>query len=355
MSKWENCPWQMPNYNYGNGIIGLHEEINHFYEYILPTPCEHAVRTEVVKRAENLIKAIWPQALVEIFGSFRTGLFLPNSDIDLVVLGEYDSALATALLLPVSLSLRAGHWEHLPLRTLETELVARGVAEENKVRVVDGASVPIVKYTDRETKIKVDLSFNNQNGVHSAELIKRLKRDFAGLGKLFIVLKQFLVQRDLNQVFTGGISSYSLSLMCISFLQMHPRDIFHDRVNLGVLLLEFFELYGLSYNYSQMGFSIRNGGSYGRQQFSVKPAPLCIDDPLQPGNNVGRGSYGIVAIKQSFQWAFRVLNEAVNNSESRRRRSSILGKAQLCIEGDIYICNVSCPILIYRLYYSNKR
>lgn len=107
MSKWENCPWQMPNYNYGNGIIGLHEEINHFYEYILPTPCEHAVRTEVVKRAENLIHALWPQAVVEIFGSFRTGLFLPNSDIDLVVLGEYDSALATALLLPVSLSLTA--------------------------------------------------------------------------------------------------------------------------------------------------------------------------------------------------------------------------------------------------------
>lgn len=89
MSKWDNCPWQMPNYNYGTGIIGLHEEINHFYEYILPTPCEHAVRIEVVKRAENLVHALWPQALVEIFGSFRTGLFLPSSDIDLVVLGEY--------------------------------------------------------------------------------------------------------------------------------------------------------------------------------------------------------------------------------------------------------------------------
>lgn len=117
MSKWENCPWQMPNYNYGNGIIGLHEEINHFYEYILPTPCEHAVRTEVVKRAENLIHALWPQAVVEIFGSFRTGLFLPNSDIDLVVLGEYDSALATALLLPVSLSLS-------PRRSLGTSSAA---------------------------------------------------------------------------------------------------------------------------------------------------------------------------------------------------------------------------------------
>lgn len=192
--------------------------------------------------------------------------------------------------------------------------------------MLDGASVPIVKYTDRETKIKVDLSFNIPNGLQSAELIKVLKRDFPGLGKLVMVLKQFLVQRNLNEVFSGGISSYSLSLMCISFLQMHPRDIFHDRVNLGVLLLEFFELYGLSYNYSQIGLSIRHGGSYGRQLLSARPA-LCIDDPLQPGNNVGRGSYGIVAIKQAFQWAFRVLNEAVNNCESQRRRTSILGKA----------------------------
>lgn len=212
--------------------------------------------------------------------------------------------------------------------------------------MLDGASVPIVKYTDRETKIKVDLSFNIQNGVQSAELIKVLKRDFAGLGKLVMVLKQFLVQRDLNEVFTGGISSYSLSLMCISFLQLHPRDIFHDRVNLGVLLLEFFELYGLSYNYSQIGFSIRHGGSYDRQQFGAKPA-LCIDDPLQPGNNVGRGTYGIVAIKQAFQWAFRVLNEAVNNCESRRRRSSILGEAKHCLERDIYIHTyIMCLVFI---------
>ena len=37
---------------------------------------------------------------------------------------------------------------------------------------------------------------------------------------LIFVLKQFLLQRDLNEVFTGGISSYSLILMIISFLQV---------------------------------------------------------------------------------------------------------------------------------------
>ena len=43
---------------------------------------------------------------------------------------------------------------------------------------------------------------------------------FPCLPPLIFVLKQFLVLRDLNEVFTGGISSYSLVLMAISFLQV---------------------------------------------------------------------------------------------------------------------------------------
>lgn len=42
---------------------------------------------------------------------------------------------------------------------------------------------------------------------------------------LIFVLKQFLLQRDLNEVFTGGISSYSLILMVISFLQVQGRHV----------------------------------------------------------------------------------------------------------------------------------
>lgn len=96
-----------------------------------------------------------------------------------------------------------GRWEKLPLRTLETELIARGIAEPMSVRVLDKASVPIVKLTDSETQVKVDISFNMQSGVQSAELIKKYKRQFPMLSKLVLVLKQFLLQRDLNEVFTG--------------------------------------------------------------------------------------------------------------------------------------------------------
>lgn len=99
--------------------------------------------------------------------------------------------------------------------------------------------------------------------------------------------------------FLGGISSYSLILMCISFLQLHPRHNSYANANLGVLLLEFLELYGRKFNYMKTGISIKNGGRYipkeELQREMVdghRPSLLCIEDPLTPGNDIGRSSYG---------------------------------------------------------------
>jgi len=49
-------------------------------------------------------------------------------------------------------------------------------------------------------------------------------KQYPVLSKLVLVLKQFLLQRDLNEVFTGGISSYSLILLVISFLQVRHTN-----------------------------------------------------------------------------------------------------------------------------------
>lgn len=60
--------------------------------------------------------------------------------------------------------------------------------------------VPIIKLTDRLTDIKIDISFNMTNGLRSVELIKHFKKKFPAMQKLIYVLKQFLLQRDLNEV-----------------------------------------------------------------------------------------------------------------------------------------------------------
>ena len=60
--------------------------------------------------------------------------------------------------------------------------------------------VPIIKLTERLTDIKVDISFNTVNGIRAAELIKFYRKHYPSLPKLIYVLKQFLLQRNLNEV-----------------------------------------------------------------------------------------------------------------------------------------------------------
>ncbi|XP_075868179.1 terminal nucleotidyltransferase 4A isoform X2 [Nelusetta ayraudi] len=308
-------PWKARKYN--PGLLGLHEEVIDFYNFMSPRPEEAAMRKEVVNRIEMIIKELWPTADVQIFGSFSTGLYLPTSDIDLVVFGK---------------------WERPPLQELEQALRKHNVAEPLSIKVLDKATVPIIKLTDQETDVKVDISFNVETGVRAASFIKDYVKMYPVLPYLIFVLKQFLLQRDLNEVFTGGISSYSLILMVISFLQLHPRiDARNPNENLGVLLIEFFELYGRHFNYLKTAIRIKNGGAYITKEEIMRamnngysrPSMLCIEDPLLPGNDVGRGSYGAVHVKQVFDYAYTVLSHAVSplaRSYPNKDSESTLGR-----------------------------
>ncbi|XP_059550659.1 terminal nucleotidyltransferase 4A isoform X2 [Myotis daubentonii] len=325
-------PWKSRAYS--PGIQGLHEEIIDFYNFMSPCPEEAAMRREVVKRIETVVKDLWPTADVQIFGSFSTGLYLPTSDIDLVVFGK---------------------WERPPLQLLEQALRKHNVAEPGSIKVLDKATVPIIKLTDQETEVKVDISFNMETGVRAAEFIKNYMKKYSLLPYLILVLKQFLLQRDLNEVFTGGISSYSLILMAISFLQLHPRiDARRADENLGMLLVEFFELYGRNFNYLKTGIRIKEGGAYIAKEEIMKamtsgyrPSMLCIEDPLLPGNDVGRSSYGAMQVKQVFDYAYIVLSHAVSplaRSYPNRDSESTLGR----------IVKVTQEVIDYRRWIKEK-
>lgn len=45
-------------------------------------------------------------------------------------------------------------------------------------------------------------------------------------------------------------------------LQLHPRQNAPENSNLGVLLIEFLELYGRKFNYVKTGIRVKEGGTY---------------------------------------------------------------------------------------------
>lgn len=73
--------------------------------------------------------------------------------------------------------------------------------------------------------------------------------------------------------------------------QLHYReDASSPNANIGVLLIEFFELYGRHFNYLKTGIRIKDGGCYVAKDEVQKsmldgyrPSMLYIEDPLQPG------------------------------------------------------------------------
>ncbi len=125
-------------------MIHLHKEILLFSDYIQPTFEELYMRNEIICRITKVIKEQLPQAEVDVFGSYKTGLFLPTSDIDMVVFGE---------------------WKTLPLNFLKEALIKENISDYDNVKVLDKATVPIIKIVENKTDLKVDISFNTLNGI----------------------------------------------------------------------------------------------------------------------------------------------------------------------------------------------
>ena len=68
------------------GILRLHQEILDFYNFMMPRQSEIDKVNEIFKIVKNMIKSKFPSYKVKLFGSNSTGLNLPNSDMDIVVI-----------------------------------------------------------------------------------------------------------------------------------------------------------------------------------------------------------------------------------------------------------------------------
>ena len=208
----------------------------------------------------------------------------------------------------------------------------------SKVTIISRAKVPIVKFVTHFGRLNVDISVNQGNGVKAGKMISDFLQDTRGYGFalrcLIVIAKAFLNQRGMNEVYTGGLGSYSIVCLAISFLQMHPmirRGEIEPEKNLGVLVMEFFELYGCYFNYEVVGISVRNGGSYfsKRQRGwydSYKNLLLSIEDPtdismwgprgrslpltFSLANDISKGSFGINKVRQTLAGAFGIMQAA---------------------------------------------
>ena len=132
-----------------------------------------------------------------------------------------------------------------------------------------------------------------------------------------------MAARGLNEPYTGGVGSFMLQMMIVSFLQHRERHAYNNHrnrtantMNLGSMLLEFFELYGMDFNYLTTGISVRSDGFYfpkgakGKREIFHQPSrpfSLALENPFDLVADVGRASFRMQLIAKSFEVAMRVL------------------------------------------------
>ncbi|KAL9932845.1 hypothetical protein V8E36_008100 [Tilletia maclaganii] len=292
-----------------NGAEMLHREIMAFDEWLMPTKAEIECRDMVIALIAKAIRSKWADADVRPFGSHNTRLYLPEGDIDLVVLSaSMNSQPREVVLRNMAYILRTNN-----LTTGDVQVIAK-------------AKVPIIKFNCSYGDYKVDISVNQANGLTAADYVCDSLEKQPALRPLIMVVKQLLSSRNLSEVYLGGLGSYSVILTVISFMQMHPRiqrcEIDPAR-NLGVLLLEMLELYGKRFGYEELGISVRGNGSYfnksmrGWVDYRASTMKMSIEDPLDPNNDVASGSYNFWEVRSALAGAFDLLTSAIGERSTQ--------------------------------------
>ncbi|KAF8163696.1 hypothetical protein B0H34DRAFT_652140 [Crassisporium funariophilum] len=284
----------------------LHREVESFVDWISPTAVEDEVRGLIVTQISRIITATFPDAVVHPFGSYQTKLYLPLGDIDLVVLSDSMAYSDKSTVL------------HALANSLKRNRIT------SHVTIIAKAKVPIVKFVTTHGRFKVDISINQANGLVSGQIISGFLKDMIptaqaseskALRSLIMITKAFLSQRSMNEVYTGGLGSYGIVCLAVSFLQMHPkirRAEIDPEKNLGVLVMEFFELYGHHFNYDEVGISLRDGGTYFNKRqrgwhAEYKRNMLSIEDPADTSNDICSGSYNFHKVRTAFGGAHGIL------------------------------------------------
>lgn len=180
--------------------------------------------------------------------------------------------------------------------------------------VISSARVPIIKFQEEKTGVMVDISFECVSALVSTEVVKNYVKRYPMLRPLTLVLKYYLKHRYLNETWSGGIGSYTLVVMILSFLQMRTSTGGRTRnagngEDLSTLLLQFLQFYGSQFDYFHNVISVINGGSYLRKEdknWTSEEAPdaLSVEDPVNPQQDLAAGTYRFQDARAVFMEGF---------------------------------------------------
>ena len=300
-------PWIKPNSKCHSlrGMLKLHYEIMDFYHFIQLNDEEKELRNITFNDIKNIIEENFTDYTCELYGSFKTGLSLPNSDIDILVLPKEVIMDENNIDTNIKNNGKSLYNSLKKIYNIFLEINN----EFNSLEIIN-AKVPIIKCIYKKTNIHVDISIFKENAALAVKDIDKLTNINPEIKPLMLIIKYALRQRGLNEKYKGGVSSFIIFSLLYYYLNDFKKRIEYkikyekkERIGtLGYLLLGFFNFYGFDFNYQKLGLSIRNGGFLFKRTDESKHL-LCLENFQDSSEDMGKNCYQFQNVVNIFKFA----------------------------------------------------
>jgi hypothetical protein len=252
-------------------------------------------RLSLIRKIDDIVESLFPGSFMRLYGSYTTGLALPWSDIDLVVVNSsiYNSALLITCLKDLGDAFSNCAWA-------------------SRVMVLDKATLPVVKLTAEgsyfgcDGLIEADISFDDRclekpgnSGMATTQMTQDILCKQPEVLPLCVVLKQLLHKHKLNSAFQGkayigGVNSYTITLWVAAYLVS-----LKDPQSSGAHLLGFLDFFGNKFQSASTSISLKEGGFVSRESSSY--GAVETRDPNDLSNNTSRSSFKFEIIQELFR------------------------------------------------------
>lgn len=243
-----------------------------------------------------------PGSQLVAFGSFSTKLYLPNADIDLVLINE--------------------QFTIMMLLKKTKDFLKKNENLFKNIEVLKSAKVPIIKFTHIESKIEFDITFNERMGLDNILEVNKALKIHPEIKYLLMIIKIYLRQRRQNITFSGGVGSFLLFNLILTFVRKYKKDTSKrnddiesiKNITLSEYLLKFLQYFG-TFDVNQNEIHMADGGSVRRKQRSS--LEFCLYSPMEPGFNIGGKAFRIKEIFGSFRNRISIMtNKDYKNQDS---------------------------------------
>ena len=288
------------------------------------------IKTKIAKYVQRAVC----EGRLQLIGSYGTGLETPLSDMDFtIVLPKFEKDPSQRGPSPTRPKAQKARLKAL----WACKSMLEGKPQLWRDVELVWATIPVIVATHRESRITIQLQ--QQHGSSSAFLgsmaFGAFQSEFPSLRPIYILLKAALAVRGLDKTFDGGLSSYPLLIAIVNALKHCEYRYHRNDVAMHLLfVLRFYidcDLYTTGFRLDHPRVFPKLGGAASQSESGEQPEDhafdgmlqvaktnprqpylLCLQDPLNAGNDLGKRAYAIKHIRALFQVALTEIEASVD-------------------------------------------